>query len=180
MRALWILFFNKIAGWKIVGQLPPVRKYICAVAPHTSNWDFVVGLAARRILRIKDAKFLGKNQLFKAPYGWFFRMIGGIPVYRDTNHDMVEQVTTTINNSSAFILAIAPEGTRKKVDKLRTGFWYMSKAANIPVVPVGFDYEKKEVVVGDPVYPTNLEDDMQKLWNFYSGIHGKNPELGIH
>jgi len=179
MRALWILFF-KLNGWKVVGQLPPVKKYICAVAPHTSNWDVVYGMAARSILRIKDAKFLGKSQLFKAPFGWFFRWVGGIPVYRDANHDMVDQVSKIINNSDAFILAIAPEGTRKKVTKLRTGFWYIAKATGIPVVPVGLDYKKKEVVVGQPVYPVDLEKDIRTLWDFYSRINGKNPELGIH
>ncbi len=107
--------------------MPPIRKYICAVAPHTSNWDFVVGVAARSILRITHAKYLGKSQLFKAPYGWFFRWIGGIPVYRDKSHDMVDQVAAVANASEDFILAIAPEGTRKKVDKLKTGFWYIAK-----------------------------------------------------
>jgi len=179
MRPLWILFL-KITGWKIVGQLPSAKKYICAIAPHTSNWDVVYGMAARSILRIKDAKFLGKSQLFKAPYGWFFRMIGGIPVYRDAKHDMVEQVSNIINNSPAFILAIAPEGTRKKVTKLRTGFWYIAKSTSIPVVPVGLDYKKKEVVIGEAIYATDLEKDIHILWSFYSGIHGRNPELGIH
>lgn len=178
MRALWILYF-KITGWKINGALPPIRKYICLVAPHTSNWDFIIGVAARSILRIRHAKYLGKSQLFRKPFGWFFRMIGGIPVYRDQSHDMVEQVAAIVMNSDDFILAIAPEGTRRKVNKLKTGFWYISKAANIPAVPVGFDYKKKEVVIGAPLYATDLEKDMHTLMEFYKGITGKNPELGI-
>lgn len=178
MRALWILFY-KIAGWKIVGQLPPTKKYICAVAPHTSNWDVVIGMAARSILRMKGAKFLGKSQLFKKPFGWFFKAIGGIPVYRDENNNMVDQVTKVINNSDEFILAIAPEGTRKKVNKLKTGFWYISKAASIPIVPVGLDYKKKEVIFGPVVYANILEEDMTTIMNFYRNITGKNPELGI-
>lgn len=178
MRALWILFF-KITGWKIEGKLPPTDKYICAVAPHTSNWDVVYGMAARSILRMNGAKFLGKSQLFKKPFGWFFRAIGGIPVYRDKNNDMVDQVAAIINKSEKFILAIAPEGTRKKVTKLKTGFWYIAKAAGIPVVPVGLDYLKKAVVFGPALYVTDLEKDLSTLWNFYSGIAGKNPESGI-
>lgn len=149
------------------------------MAPHTSNWDFVVGVAARSILRIRRAKYLGKSQLFRKPIGWFFRMIGGIPVYRDSNHDMVEQVASIIRNSENFILAIAPEGTRKKVTKLRTGFWYIAKASGIPVVPVGLDYKKKEVVIGLPLYVSDIETDMNALMEFYKGITGKNPELGI-
>lgn len=161
------------------GQLPNVKKYICAVAPHTSNWDVVVGVAARSILRIHRARFLGKSQLFRKPYGWFFRMIGGIPVYRDERHDMVEQVVTRIRQSDEFILAIAPEGTRKKVTKLKTGFWYIAKAAGIPIVPVGFDFMKKAVVIGPLLYPSDIDTDMAKLIEFYHGIHGKNPELGL-
>lgn len=178
MRALWILFY-KITGWKIVGEPPRVNKYICAVAPHTSNWDVVIGMAARSILRMKGAKFLGKSQLFKKPFGWFFRSIGGIPVYRDSNNDMVEQVVRVIDQSDKFILAIAPEGTRKKVTKLKSGFWYISKASGIPVVPVGLDYKLKAVIFGPVIYATDLESDMTQLWNFYSGIVGKNSESGI-
>jgi 1-acyl-sn-glycerol-3-phosphate acyltransferase len=175
---LWLFFF-KLSGWKINGHLPAINKYICAVAPHTSNWDFIVGLAARRILKIKNAKFLGKSQLFRRPYGWFFKMIGGIPVYRNEHHDMVEQVATIARNSNKFILGIAPEGTRKKVNKLKTGFWYIAKAADIPIVPVGFDYKKREVVIAAPVYTGDVDNDIRALIEFYKGITGKNPELGI-
>lgn len=139
----------------------------------------MVGVAARSILRITKAKYLGKSQLFRKPYGWFFRWIGGIPVYRDQSHDMVEQVASVARNSRKFILAIAPEGTRKKVNKLKTGFWYIAKAADIPIVPVGFDYPGKEVIIGDPLYPTEIEKDMATLMSFYKQIKGKNPELGI-
>ncbi len=169
----------RIFGWKINGQLPDEKKYICAVAPHTSNWDFIVGVAARSILRIHNAKFLGKSQLFKKPYGWLFRYIGGIPVHRDKNHDMVEQVASIARNSKEFILAIAPEGTRKKVTKLKSGFWYIAKAAGIPIVPVGFDFEKKEVVVGPGIFPTEIDHDMNTLITFYRRIQGRNPESGL-
>lgn len=173
------LFCFKIFGWKIAGRLPDLKKYICAIAPHTSNWDFIVGVAARSILRVHNAKFLGKSQLFKKPYGWIFRGIGGIPVYRDKNNDMVDQVAEIIRRSDEFILAIAPEGTRKKVSKLRTGFWYIAKAANIPIVPIGLDFKRKEVVIGPMVYPGDIDHDMRTLMEFYKGIHGKNPELGL-
>lgn len=169
----------KIFGWKIVGHLPSEKKYICAVAPHTSNWDFIVGVGARSILRITSAKYLGKSQLFRWPFGAFFRSIGGIPVYRDQKHDMVDQVAAIARSSNEFILAIAPEGTRKKVNKLKTGFWYIARAANIPIVPVGLDYKKHHVVIGTPVYPDELEKDIATMMEFYKGITGKNPQLGI-
>jgi len=177
-RLAWLLFLQ-LSGWKIVGQLPPLKKYICAIAPHTSNWDVVFGMAARSILRISNAKFLGKSQLFRPPFGAFFRWIGGIPVYRDAKHDMVEQVSAIARSSDHFILAIAPEGTRKKVTKLRTGFWYIARSAEIPIVPVGLDYKKRAVVIGDPIYATDIDKDMIALMDFYRGITGKNPELGI-
>lgn len=179
-RPFYLLIF-KILGWKTKGQFPhDLKKYIVAVAPHTSNWDFPLGLAGRSILRLSGGKYLGKSQLFKPPYGWFFRWLGGYPVDRSTSHDMVEQVTKIFNTHDKFILALAPEGTRKKVDKLKTGFYFIAKSAGVPIVPVGFDYSKKVIIVADPVYPTdNFDQDMEMILGFYRSIKGKNPELGI-
>jgi 1-acyl-sn-glycerol-3-phosphate acyltransferase len=180
MRHFYNLMFTWL-GWKITGQFPPgIKKYIVAIAPHTSNWDFVVGIAARSLLRMKNTKFLGKSQLFRPPFGWLFRQLGGYPVERTTSHDMVNNVANIFNSHDQFILAIAPEGTRKKVEKLRTGFYFIAKVAHIPIIPVGFDYKKKEVVLGPPLYPgENVEADFDTLIQFYRGITGKNPELGI-
>jgi len=180
LRSIYRILFS-FFGWKIIGSFPPgIRKYIIAVAPHTSNWDFPVGLAARSILKLKDVKFLGKSQLFKPPYGWIFRTLGGYPVERTTSRDMVNEVVNIFNSHEDFALAIAPEGTRKKVDKLKTGFYYIAKNASIPIVPVGFDFEKKAVIVGEPLYPTeNIEVDFEKLYSFYGRIKGKNPTSGF-
>jgi 1-acyl-sn-glycerol-3-phosphate acyltransferase len=101
------LLVCKILGWKIIGRMPDIPKFIIAVAPHTSNWDFPVGLAARSILRIKNAQFLGKSQLFKPPFGWFFRLLGGHPVDRSASHDMVDQVVRIFEGHERFILARA-------------------------------------------------------------------------
>ena len=179
LRGFYKLMF-KLFKWKINGAFPAgLRKYIIAIAPHTSNWDFLVGIAARSILRISDAKFLAKSQLFTAPFGWLFRAMGGYPVERSSSNDMVTQVAVIINSHPEFILAIAPEGTRKKVKRLKTGFYHIARATNIPIIPVGFDYEKKEVVVGAPLYPVSLEHDLETLHDFYKHIKGKNPELGF-
>jgi 1-acyl-sn-glycerol-3-phosphate acyltransferase len=175
------LFWFKVLGWKITGRFPPeLRKYIMAVGPHTSNWDFFLGVAVRSILQLQQAKFLGKSQLFKPPFGWLFRALGGFPVERSGNKDMVEQVTAIIKVHDDFRLAMAPEGTRKKVERLRTGFYYIAKAANIPVIPVGFDFGNKQVVIGQPLWPTTIEHDMPILVRFFAGIKGRNPELGIN
>jgi len=181
MRPLYVFLFW-IFGWRINGHFPPeIKKYIIAVAPHTSNWDFLVGVAARSILRLRNARYLGKSQLFKPPFGWFFRWIGGYPVDRSKSHDMVEQVASIFNGHEEFVLAIAPEGTRKKVDKLKTGFYYIAKKAEVPIIPTGFDYKLRQIVIGEPVYATGDFDlDMQRLMAFYRQVTGKNPELGIN
>ncbi len=180
LRPLYLFLF-RLFGWRINGSFPSeLKKYIIAVAPHTSNWDFPVGVAARSILRIQSARFLGKSQLFKPPYGWLFRALGGYPVERSTSHDLVDQVVKIFNNHEKFILALAPEGTRKKVKKFKTGFYYIAKKANVPIIPVGFDFGKKEVVLGQPLYPSdNIESDFEILYSFYRHITGRNPELGI-
>lgn len=174
-------FIFKITGWKVDGNFPAgLKKYIIAVAPHTSNWDFPIGVLARSVLHIEKAKFLGKDSLFKPPFGWFFRWLGGYPVDRSSSHDVVQQVVNIFNRHDEFIVAMAPEGTRKKVEKLRTGFYFIAKGANIPIIPCGFDFEKKVIKVGEPFYPTdNQELDIQFLIQFYHTIKGKNQELGI-
>lgn len=180
LRPLYLLIF-KLIGWKTEGEFPHhLKKYIIAVAPHTSNWDFVFGIMTRSIMKIQTAKFLGKDNLFKPPFGWFFRAVGGYPVNRSKNSDMVQQVVDIFNNHEEFILGLAPEGTRKKVDKLRTGFYYIAKKANVPIVPCGFDYAKKTIVAREPFYPTdNFEADIDSLLEFYQSITGKNPSLGL-
>jgi 1-acyl-sn-glycerol-3-phosphate acyltransferase len=179
LRPIYLLFF-KIFGWKVTGYFPKeIKKFIIAVAPHTSNWDFVVGIAARSILGIQKAKFLGKSQLFKAPYGWFFKILGGYPVDRSQSNDVTDQVAQIFNTHDQFILAVAPEGTRKKVNKIKTGFYYIALKAKVPIIPVGFDFSRKEVIVGNPLYPKEINADMEVLRNFYRAIAGRNPELGI-
>lgn len=179
-RPLYILIF-KILGWKIEGKFPVgIPKYIVAVAPHTSNWDFPLGVMARSILRMKNTHFLGKHTLFKPPFGWFFRWLGGHPVDRSSNHDVVHQVIDILNRHENFIIALAPEGTRKKVTKLRSGFYHIAKGAHIPIIPVGFDFSRKRIVIGEPFNPTdNQDEDFKTLLAFYREMRGKNPELGL-
>ena len=174
----WIFFR---IGWKIEGIVPThLKKFIIAVAPHTSWWDFVIGILARSAMDLDRARYLGKSQLFVPPFGWFFRMLGGTPVNRTRSNDVVEQVVNIFNAHDEFILGLAPEGTRQKVDKLRTGFYYIAKGAKVPIVPVGFDFPSKKVIVGRPLMPTdNFEADMNELLSFYRPIKGKIPSLGL-
>ena len=101
----------KIMGWKIVGDIPSVKKYVIILAPHTSNWDFIIGRCFGYILGI-EAKFLGKSQLFKFPYGWIFTLMGGIPVDRTKHNNLVSFAIDLFNNREELVLGLAPEGSR--------------------------------------------------------------------
>jgi 1-acyl-sn-glycerol-3-phosphate acyltransferase len=180
LRPFYLLLF-KLFGWKIEGVFPPgIKKYIVAVAPHTSNVDFMIGVAVRSIMRMQNARFLAKSSLFKGAFGWVFKALGGYPVDRKKNTDMVGQVAEIFAKEENFIVAIAPEGTRQKVEKLKTGFYYIAKQAKVPIVPCGFDYKKKIVFIGSPFYASeNIGLDIETLTSFFRNISGKNPERGI-
>ena len=186
MLRMLLKIYWKLAGWKIVGNLPRQhKKMILVVAPHTSWKDILVGLATRLELKIDHAKFLGKKELFDGPFGNFFRGLGGIPVDRFGRQDhnrqgIVEQAVRLFNGNENFILGISPEGTRRRVEKLKTGFYQIAKNANIPMVLVGFDYKNKQVVLGEPIFVSdNEEADFKKILAFFSGIQGANPEDGL-
>jgi len=168
-------------GWSFQGNFEPrPDKYIIIIAPHTANEDFIIGIMARSVLGLRSTKFLGKSQLFKFPFGVIFRALGGYPVVRTKDNNLVDAVTEIFNKHQKFSIALAPEGTRSKVNRLKTGFYYIAKKANIPIYAVGFDYPTKTIIVADPFYPTdNFEKDIRLLFTFYSDIKGKNPELGF-
>jgi 1-acyl-sn-glycerol-3-phosphate acyltransferase len=168
----------KLSGWKIAGQFPRQhKKMVIIVAPHTSWKDIFVGFAARNELKIYNAKFLGKKELFDGPFGWLFKWLGGTPVDRSSKHGMVDQVADLFNNKESFILGLSPEGTRRRVDRLRSGFYHIAKKAVVPILPVGFDFENKKLIIGDLLMPGNDETaDMKKLINFFATIKGANPD----
>lgn len=180
MNWFWKIYW-KLSGWKQTGEFPlHIKKMIIIVAPHTSWKDIIVGFMARTQLKIYKAKFLGKKELFDGMFGWLFKILGGVPVDRFSKHGMVEQVVDMINKNDEFILAMSPEGTRKKVDKLRTGFYHIAKQAKVPIQMVGFDFSKKEIIVGEPFHPTDNEAaDMKHIINFFATIKGANPESGM-
>lgn len=118
----WLL---KISGWQIQGQLPSQAKYIVIVAPHTSNWDFIIGVLARGALNTR-IHFLGKHQLFIPPWGWFFRAIGGSPVDRRKNNNLVDAAVQLFATQPDYKLALAPEGTRSPVTRWKCGFYHIA------------------------------------------------------
>lgn len=150
------------------------------VGPHTSAIDFFVGLAARSIAGIPDAHYLGKKELFKPPFGFIFKWLGGTPVDRSARKNMVEQVAEYFQKEENFHVALSPEGTRKKVDKLKTGFYHIAKMAGVPLVITAFDYEKKQVIFSDPFYPTDdMEADFKMILKFLGPVQGKVPGKGM-
>ena len=174
-------YWLKKNGWSIDGDwsnLP--NKYIIIVAPHTANIDFFLGLMVRSVTGIRSTKFIGKSQLFKWPYGIIFRALGGYPVVRTKANNLVDAVVEIFNSHDKFSIALAPEGTRSKVDRLKTGFYHIARKANIPIYPVAFDFGTKVVVIKEPLTPSdNIENDLRQLIDFYAEIEGKYPELGI-
>ncbi len=172
----WLL---KIWGFKLTGKIssfPP--KVMFAVIPHTSNWDFPLGVLTRSVLGL-NLKFIGKDSLFKWPHGFLFRWLGGIPVDRSKNNNYVDAVVDTINKYQNLSIAIAPEGTRKKVDKLKSGFYWIAHKANIPLILVKFDFGNKEVNFSEPFYTSgDYEKDLLFFNNHFKGVKGKNPSLG--
>jgi len=174
-------FIFKLLGWSLDGSFEPQPpKFIIIVAPHTSNWDFPLGIMVRRIARINRTKFLGKSQLFKFPHGFFFRALGGYPVERTKFNNIVDAVVDIFNRKEQFSIALAPEGTRSKVDRIKTGFYHIAKKANVPIILVGFDFTRKKVVIKEPMYTSdNILNDFKHIIDFFSTIKGKNPELGV-
>ena len=184
MLQLLAKLYWSLSGWKVAGEFPyHLKQMVIIVAPHTSWKDLLIGFAVRNKLRIEHANFLGKMELFKGPFGGLFRGLGGIPVDRLSNskHGIVEQAVSLFEKNEIFILAIAPEGTRKQVKKLRTGFYQIASKANVPIVPFGFDFENKQVIIREPFIVTgNEENDLKKIIAFFSTIKGKNPAFGLH
>jgi len=181
MLRLLCKIYWKITGWKITGNFPyQYKKMVLIVAPHTSWKDVLVGFAARSELKIFHARFLGKKELFDGPFGFLFRWMGGTPVDRFSKQGMVEQVTSLFAANENFLLAMAPEGTRKRVDKLRSGFYHIARQALVPILPVGLDFENKKLIIGDVIFTTADEAaDLKKIIAFFSTIKGAKPEFDL-
>jgi len=178
MKILSKFIFTKILGWKLVGSFPKnIKKYVLIGAPHTSNIDFIIGVLVRYMTKEK-LNFIGKSSLFKGAFGFVFKILGGVPVDRSKNNNLVDAVINMFNAKDEFRLAMSPEGTRKKVEKWKTGFYYIAKGAKVPVVLFTFDFGKKQVAVSSPYYLTdNKEKDFAFFYNYFKDVKGKYPHL---
>lgn len=173
LRALGRLAL-RLLGWRIEGSYPELTRSVAIVAPHTSNWDFPVGVAAMLALDLR-ATYLAKHTIFAGPFGWFFRALGGIPVDRTAQTGMVQSVAARLRAADGMALGIAPEGTRKHVADWKTGFHRIARAAEVPIVPVIFDYSRRVVRFETPVVAgPDLEADLRRLQRLY------RPEMARH
>jgi len=170
----------KLFGWKVVGEKPKVRKYVIIVAPHTSNWDFLVGMGARNIIKFYP-NFLAKKSLFKIPIvGWILKYVGGVPVDRSRKSNMVDQVVELYAKKDDLIMTITPEGTRSYSPNWKTGFYRIAHQAGVPIVKIGFDYPTKTVYVEEPYYTKgDMENEIEEMKNYFKQFTGKNPEDGV-
>jgi len=165
----------RLVGWRIEGELSDLPKYVLIGAPHTSNWDFVLFLGVIFTLRA-NVRFMGKAELFRNPFGWFFRYCGGIPVDRKKPTGLVEQMVKASNESDKFILTITPEGTRHHVTEWKRGFYHIAKSAGIPIVMAVVDGRHKTVRIGPVFHPTeDIEADMKAIQGVFAGTVGINP-----
>lgn len=165
----------RLAGWRVEGMLPDFPKYIIIGAPHTSNWDFLLFLGVIFKLRV-EVRYMGKAELFRSPFGWFFYWCGGIPVDRKKSTGLVEQMVEASQKTEKFVLTIAPEGTRHYVSEWKMGFYHIAKAAGIPLVMAVVDGKHKTLRVGQIFHLTdNMEADLKTIKGFFEGVTGVNP-----
>jgi 1-acyl-sn-glycerol-3-phosphate acyltransferase len=167
-----------VAGWSFSGSIPDLPKAVIIVAPHTSNWDFLFGASAMFALDL-DLRFLGKHTLFNGPVGWFMRSLGGIPVDRSQpGTGVVEEMIDLFGSSQQLLLALAPEGTRGRVDRWKTGFHNIALGAGVPIIPVSLGYGRRLIHLGAPFQPTaDLEGDLRTLRSFFADVVGRRTEL---
>lgn len=171
----------RLWGFKIEGHYPrEIPKLVLIEFPHTSNWDFPLGLLVRSALKL-DIKYVAKASLFRFPFGALFRWWGGYPVDRSKSANFVDAVVHIFNEKERFAIILTPEGTREKVDKLKTGFYYIALGAKVPILMVKFDWSRKIVSFSEPFYPTgNYDVDIIKILDYYKGAKGYHPELAYN
>lgn len=177
LTKLFVIWF-KIKGWKVGGTIPSeIKKCVVIAAPHTSNWDFVYSLATFRILGL-PVNYLAKKELFKFPMTGLLRATGGIPVIRSKSQNLVETIVEKFNESEHLYLMIPAEGTRKRVEKWKSGFYYAAVGAKVPILMGYLDYKNREAGFGPVLYPSgDIDKDLNLIKDFYRKMTGKNHEL---
>ena len=172
LARLWFRIF----GWDTEGVAPPVARGVLIAAPHTTNWDLPFMLAASLVFRYR-IRWLGKKSLFKPPFGWLMRALGGVPVDRSSPQGLVKQVAAMLTEADQLVIAVPPSGTRSKRDGWKSGFYWIAHEARLPVICGYLDYGKKRAGLGFHFVPTgDVTSDMDRVRAFYADIRGKYPE----
>jgi 1-acyl-sn-glycerol-3-phosphate acyltransferase len=165
----------KMFGWQLEGGAPEARKAVVVAVPHTSNWDFPFTLAVAWALGI-ELRWVGKHTLFAPPFGAIMRSLGGVSVDRRGQNNAVGAIIDLLNRHDELMLVIAPEGTRGRVNRWRTGFYHMAVGADVPIVLGFLDYARKRGGLGEIFVPSgDLDKDMGLIAEFYAEIKGKHP-----
>ena len=166
-----------MAGWTIVGQPPETKKYVAIVAPHTSNWDFFIFICMKFALRLK-VNFIGKHTIFVGPIGWALRRLGGIPVNRTANNNVVDQIVDSFKQRDNMIFALSPEGTRSYKDHWKSGFYHIALKADVPVQFCYLDKSTKSVGFGPMIQLTGDKNkDLETIKAFFQDKKGIKPDL---
>jgi len=170
----WLLY--KKLGWTKCVTVAHPDKFIICLAPHTSNWDFIIGQLYAQAEGFK-INFLMKREWFFWPLGIIFRSLGGIPVWRSKHTSMTDNLAETAKTKDSFKLCITPEGTRSPNTEWKKGFYFIALKAEIPILLYGVDYEKKKIVCTDSFTPSgNIDEDMPKIKSYFKDFKGKKPE----
>ncbi len=173
LARLWL----QLLGWKVTGELPPYSKFVLTGGPHTSNWDFVIGIPALYVLRVR-ARWMGKHSLFKWPWGIFMRKLGGIPIDRSNARGTVAQTVAQFRQQQKLVVLIPAKGTRGKTDYWKSGFYHIARLAEVPVVCAYLDFASKTARVGHCFFPTGeVKKDMDAVRAFFAPARGKHIEL---
>ena len=165
-----------VTGWKVTGQIPDMKKLLVILAPHTSNWDFVYGMAMVLSLKMK-IYWLGKHSIFKKGVTRLLKSLGGIPVNRNDSKNIINDVLDIANREGGILIGLSPEGTRKKAEKWKSGFLRMAQSMECPILLVAIDYPSKEISFRELFYPTgDNQRDIEYLKKYYKDFMGKIPE----
>jgi len=165
----------KILGWKIDNQQPQTNKYVLIAYPHTSNWDFILGMLAKWAMDM-PLNWVAKHSMFWGPFKPLFIAMGGIPLNRSKSDGFIQKNIELFKNRDTFVLGLMPEGTRSKTDHIKTGFYYIADGADVPIALAYMDYKNKIIGVGKVLETTgNLEADFSIIKDFYKTKIGFNP-----
>lgn len=165
-----------VIGWRVVGQVPTAPRYVLIAAPHTSNWDFPLMLLAVLSVGI-DLHWMGKDALFRRPFGGLMRWLGGISIDRSQPNQTVQQMVDRFEDAERLIVLIPPEGTRARVERWKTGFYHIACGAGVPILLGFIDAPSKQLGFG-PVYQPErgIEYDLPRIQAYYKdkgGIHAE-------